>query len=58
MKTIAQLQAAPHPSEEADEAVLDAIRRVQYGEVVITIHDGVVVQIDRTERKRLAHPKR
>jgi hypothetical protein len=44
--------------DEVHRAVLEAIREVQFGEVTVTVHDGVVVQIDRTERRRLGHPKR
>jgi len=49
-----------HAADEAevDRAVLDAIRQVRFGEVTVTVHDGVVVQIDRTERRRLAHDRR
>jgi len=38
---------------KALEAVADALRGLRFGEVVITVQDGVVVQIERTERKRL-----
>lgn len=29
------------------------IRQIRYGEVIITIHDGRVVQIEQREKKRL-----
>ncbi len=29
------------------------IRQIQYGEVIITIHDSRVVQIEKREKKRL-----
>lgn len=31
----------------------EALRHLQYGLVTITVQDGVVVQIERTERRRL-----
>ena len=41
----------------ADREAMDAIRRalrgLRYGQVVVIVQDGVVVQVDRTERRRL-----
>ena len=41
----------------ADPEAVDAIRRalsgLRYGQVVVVVQDGVVVQVDRTERRRL-----
>ncbi|QJC53243.1 YezD family protein [Paenibacillus albicereus] len=41
---------------ELDEAWLDRIadqvNGLEYGSVLITVHDGRIVQIDRTDRKR------
>lgn len=34
-------------------AVLDALHDLRFGSVVITVQDGVIVQIDRTEKRRL-----
>jgi hypothetical protein len=40
-----------------DREAMDAIRRaltgLRYGQVVVVVQDGVVVQVDRTERRRL-----
>lgn len=33
--------------------VLDTLRGLQFGSVTLTVHDGVVVQIDRMEKRRL-----
>jgi len=55
--------AAPQPDEppSADDLAIDAIRRalrgLRFGQVVIIVQDGVVVQIDRTERTRLRSKK-
>jgi len=34
------------------EAVADALSRLRYGAVHLTVHDGKVVQLDVTERQR------
>lgn len=34
------------------ERILNQVSGMQYGQVVITVHDGRIVQIDRTERMR------
>ena len=42
-------------SEEAEilEKVLDAVRQIKFGYIQLTIQDGRVIQIDRTEKHRL-----
>jgi hypothetical protein len=35
------------------DVVSDALSRLRFGAVNVTVHDGKVVQIDVTERKRL-----
>ena len=37
----------------AERQALEAIRGIRYGTVEITIHDGQVVQIERSEKLRL-----
>ena len=34
------------------EEILKSIQQINYGEVVITIHDSKIVQIERREKKR------
>jgi len=51
-------QAVPHSADESIEpSVMAAIRRalhgLRFGQVVVIVQDGVVVQVDRTERTRL-----
>ncbi len=51
------------PEETTPElAWLDLVRRqvgsLRYGFVQIIVHDGHVIQIERTERVRLEHPAR
>jgi hypothetical protein len=38
---------------EAIEAIRQALRGLRYGQIVVVVQDGVVVQVDRTERRRL-----
>lgn len=43
-------------ASEVDHAlahVRDALRNMQYGEISIVVQDGVVIQIERTERTRM-----
>jgi len=39
--------------DPAIEHILRALQGLRYGSVVVTVQDGVVVQIDRTEKNRL-----
>ena len=41
-------QSAP----SALEFIQEALRGLQFGEVTIIVHDGVIVQVERTEKKR------
>ena len=57
----AELDATATPSRrdgfpldhEALEAIRHALRGLRYGQIVVIVQDGVVVQVDRTERRRL-----
>ncbi len=40
------------PVEAPLAAVADAVARMRYGVVQLTVHDGKVVQLDVTERQR------
>jgi hypothetical protein len=48
--------------DEVRDAALSLIRETLEGlcsgVLNIVVHDGVVVQIDRTERRRVAHPRK
>ena len=56
--------ADQHPSPEAPHApahaayaldrIQDALRGLRFGEVTVVVQDGVVVQVERTEKLRLA----
>lgn len=38
--------------EVALKAVADAVGRLRYGTIQLTVHDGRIVQLDVTERQR------
>ena len=56
--------ASPLPSESSSiasgslEHIRDALHGLRFGEVTVVVQDGVVVQLERTERTRLARAKR
>lgn len=39
--------------DEAVRRIVEALRGLRYGQVSIIVQDGVVIQIERTERTRL-----
>lgn len=43
-----------NPSPELLQRLSEALRGLRYGAVEITVHDGRVVQIERTEKLRLS----
>ena len=56
--TDATHNAPPPPWDEALLPIRDALRGLRFGNVNVIIHDGVIVQIDRTERRRLSGNER
>lgn len=34
------------------QRIVEQIEGLQYGQIIVTVHDGQIVQIDRTERTR------
>ncbi len=42
--------------QSALEQIRDALRGLRFGSLTIQVQDGVVVQIDRTEKRRLQRP--
>ena len=44
------------PREREIAQIRDALRGLKFGAVNIVVQDGVVVQIDRTEKRRLRRP--
>jgi hypothetical protein len=51
-------QPAPHSdrTEQALERVRDALNGLRYGTVTVIVQDGVVVQVERTDKVRLTRP--
>ena len=43
---------ATQPLSEAVRSVLDALNSLRFGAIQLTVHDGKLVQVDITERKR------
>jgi hypothetical protein len=37
--------------------VEEALRGLRFGQVIVTVQDGVVVQVERTERRRFPQKK-
>lgn len=37
--------------------IIEALNSLKYGEVVITVHNSKIVQIDKTEKKRFDREK-
>jgi len=46
------------PPEQVLERIREALRGLSFGTVTVTVQDGLVVQIDRTEKVRLDKPRR
>ncbi len=44
---------AGQPLDPAVESILAALEGIRYGQLVVSIQDGQLVQIDRTERYRI-----
>jgi hypothetical protein len=44
----------PTPTEEAISAIRDYLKSMRFGSIALTVHDGKIVQLDVTEKRRLA----
>ena len=44
----------PKVAAQALDAVAEALSRLSYGSIGLTVHDGRVVQLDVTERQRFS----
>lgn len=51
-------ETAPALDERIARLVAEALRRVRWGTVTLTLRDGVVVQIEQLERTRLVPPEK
>jgi hypothetical protein len=53
--TLSQTESELSAEESAVlQKVLQALRQIRYGQIQITIQDGRVVQLDRTEKQRFS----
>ena len=41
------------PADDAINQIRDSLRGLRFGSVNIIVQDGVIIQIDRTEKRRL-----
>ena len=48
MKTVTQCKI----NQKILQEIIEPIKQINYGEVVITIHDSKIVQIEKKEKKR------
>jgi hypothetical protein len=54
-----EFPSSPEPlSDEALAPIRDALRGLRFGNVNVIVQDGVIVQIDRTEKRRLTDSER
>lgn len=49
----ATLQPRPRPIGDAMQVVREHLERIRFGSIALTIHDGKIVQLDITEKRRL-----
>jgi hypothetical protein len=50
--------AADDKREVPIQAILDALRGLRFGSVTVVVQDGVIVQVERVEKKRLGRSPR
>ena len=50
-------QAEIDQTRDVHERILAALRGLRYGSVTAVVQDGVVVQVDRTEKVRVERPE-
>lgn len=50
--TMEELTRRKNEKEKIQEEIFESIQQTKYGEVIITIHDSEIVQVERREKKR------
>jgi hypothetical protein len=53
-----QAEALPNDRADALNRIATALRGLLYGAVTVIVQDGVIVQVERTEKLRLAKQAR
>jgi hypothetical protein len=46
-----------HVDQAKANFILSTLKEMEYGSVVITVHDGSITQIDKTEKTRFGQKK-
>lgn len=46
---------SPKPLPESIQTVIDALSKIKFGAIQLTVHEGKLVQVDVTERKRFVN---
>jgi len=47
-----QVKGESEPASRAVQTVLDALEKLRFGAIQLTVHEGRLVQVDVTERHR------
>lgn len=53
MPDLARALPSASAPEDALAAIRDCLQRIRFGSIAVTIHEGRVVQLDVTEKRRL-----
>lgn len=43
------------PEDSALAAIRESLGRLRFGSIAVTVHDGRIVQLDITEKRRFGH---
>ena len=54
--TETQVDQPASGSEDALEQIRQALLGLRFGTILVVVQDGVVIQLERTERRRLRRP--
>lgn len=47
------LSASKPVADEAVQTILESLRRIRFGSIAVTVHEGKIVQLDITEKRRI-----
>jgi len=53
MPDLARALPGANTPEDALAAIRDCLQRIKFGSIAVTIHEGRIVQLDVTEKRRL-----
>ena len=54
MRELEEKTAVPEIGPEQIQAIVDALGQIRFGVIQLTVHDGRLMQLDVTERRRFA----